>query len=223
MFGEFLSSGANITKGLWHLNGNITDSSGNGQTGTATNVTWVNDGLFGQCASFSSTAQSRILGDNNASLSMTSITAGCWFKTNTYPGFGYNDYYAYFFNFYKNSNAGNFGLSIFKTYVTLGIYKASPLQHDQIDVPITTEYDNKWHNYIGTYSNGYLKLYYDGVRTGIKGPTYAYEVGGKWAIGTNDNYFTYNGLIDEVFVENYEWSAEQIKKYYTYSKGRFGI
>ena len=37
----------------------------------------------------------------------------------------------------------------------------------------------------------------------------------------SSDYFP--GNIDEVIVENVVWTPEYIKKYYTYSKGRFGI
>lgn len=36
-------------------------------------------------------------------------------------------------------------------------------------------------------------------------------------------HYTFDGSIDEVIVENRAWTAEQVKKYHTYSKGRFGI
>ena len=34
---------------------------------------------------------------------------------------------------------------------------------------------------------------------------------------------SWGGFIDEVIVEGVAWSSNKVKKYYTYSKGRFGI
>jgi hypothetical protein len=34
---------------------------------------------------------------------------------------------------------------------------------------------------------------------------------------------TPNYILDEVIIENRAWSATEIKKYYTYARGRFGI
>lgn len=217
MFGEFLGSGTNITKGLWHLNGNITDSSGNGQTGTATNVTWVN-GLFGQCASFNGST-SQIYGNSSASLSVASTTMSIWIKTNFQQ-----TTYCYIMNNYKSGNLGNLGLALHPTHIRCALYnQGPPLQYYDLDTTINY-YDNKWHNYVTTYSGGLLKFYSDGQLLNSVS-TYNYIIGNFWTIGTNaqNSLLTYNGLIDEVIIENYAWTAEQIKKYYTYCKGRFGI
>lgn len=217
MFGEFLGSGTNITKGLWHLNGNITDSSGNGQTGTAYNVTWVNGGMYGQCASFNGSS-SQIVGNSSASLSIDATTMSIWFKTNVQQ-----TTYCYIMNNYKSGNAGNLGIALFPTYARCSLYKQTPYQYYDLDTTINY-YDNKWHNYITTYSGGVLKFYADGqLKNSVS--TYTYTIGNLWTIGTNayNSILKYNGLIDEVIFENYAWSAEQIKKYYTYCVGKFGI
>lgn len=78
------------TQLYYKLNGGATDDSGNGNNGTATNVTYV-DGRFGQGASFNG-ASSYIQASNNSTLKPSSSatkTISLWFKnTTSYPVYG---------------------------------------------------------------------------------------------------------------------------------------
>ena len=51
-FGEYLGAGSGTTKLLLHLNGNSTDSSGNGNNGTVNGATSTNSGKFGGAYNF---------------------------------------------------------------------------------------------------------------------------------------------------------------------------
>lgn len=205
---EYSSAGTGITKGLWHLNGSNIDSSGNNNTATDTNVTYV-DGLFGQCASFNGTS-SRIIGNSNPSLSVNNITISLWMRTSVK-----HTNQCYLCNNMKTSNGGNIGVSIVGDVITTSIYRVVPsVQTFEVHQTLPNYYDNNWHNIITTYSGGQLKLYFDGVLA-ISGSTgYIYTVGNIMNIGTNLNVFTYNGLIDEVIVENYAWTSTQVNDYY---------
>ena len=57
--GEYLGAGASTTKLLLHLNGKSTDSSGNGNNGTNSNITYsLANGKFGQGAGFNGSSNS---------------------------------------------------------------------------------------------------------------------------------------------------------------------
>ena len=67
-------------KGLWHLNGDSVDSSGNGNNGVDTSISYVS-GKIGQGASFSGNSHIAI-GTNNFVSGSNSATACAWVKFN---------------------------------------------------------------------------------------------------------------------------------------------
>ncbi len=84
---------------------------------------------------------------------------------------------------------------------------------------------NTWHHVCGTYNTGTqaLNIYLNGVlrNTGT--------FSGNGTSGINDSFiiggFTaasnmFSGYADEVIIDNRTWSASEIRKYYTYAKGR---
>ena len=52
VYGEVFPDGTYSVQGLWHLNGNGTDSSGNAYNGTVTGATATQSGKFGQAYNF---------------------------------------------------------------------------------------------------------------------------------------------------------------------------
>lgn len=211
-FVEYSGAGASITKGLWHLNGSNIDSSGNNNTATDTNVTYIDGGLIGKCASFNGTS-SRIIGNSSSTLAVNSITISLWIKTSVMQV-----YNTYICNNMKSYNMGNIGISFSGNTIRLGIYQDRDgdgyyIYYSNVDASVPNYYNNNWHNIIATYSNGLLSLYYDGTLMGSKNE-YTFPVGNIMNIGTNANVFTYNGLIDEVIVENYAWTSTQVNDYY---------
>lgn len=64
--GELRPNQFGTTAGLWHLNGNSTDSSGNGNNGTDTNITYSQaNGKFGQGADFDGSTSKIDMGTSN--------------------------------------------------------------------------------------------------------------------------------------------------------------
>jgi hypothetical protein len=74
--------------------------------------------------------------------------------------------------------------------------------------------------------SGTMKMYINGVKEASEVSATMTATDKKLRIGVNqegDESNFYSGSMDEVIVENVAWSAEKVKKYYTYAKGRFGI
>jgi hypothetical protein len=215
--GEFIPS--SNTKLLLHLNGNSTDSSGNNNNGTDTNITYSQaNGRFGQGAGFNGLGRVTITNTILPSTA-TNYTISAWIntandtteKTIIADRYGLGSY-AYKYRFY-----------IEKTTLKHRIYNSGLTQLASSGViPATT-----WtHVAVTVTVGGTCYLYINGKQDGSA----SYVVGSyppaanQSTIGVitgpvTEGYF--NGSIDEVIVENVAWSAEKVKKYYTMTKGRF--
>jgi len=224
---EYLWAGSWITKGLYHLNGNSTDSSWNGNNGTDTDVSYV-AWRFGQCASFNGSS-AVIYRDWDSPVGITydqfatAFTISCWIDETTqtalsvFTGMQVQSWTSRRRNMYLISNNGLIKINVFDG--TANTYNTS----------LTTS-TGIWYNIILTYDGTTIKIYWDGKLILSQARSLSYysdsQAGwfGIWAErqnSTNNNYYAW--LVDEVIVENIVWSAEKIKRYYTFSKGRFWI
>ena len=227
--GEYLGAGASTTKLLLHFNGNSNDSSGNGNNGTVNGATSTNSGKFGGAYNFDG---------SNDYITLPSFswidgpfTFSAWIKRNNKNRRDAIVYYGW----------GNYG-NCFVINLLNNFYDnvAEPFWDDSSNIfdlsarGVTPINSDTWYNIIATFEKvsgvAYLKLYVNGnldksnsqpsPRT-ANGTTYRYIGAGISSEYNMGNYFL--GSIDEVIVENVVWTPEKIKKYYTYSKGRFGI
>lgn len=220
--GEYNGVGSGTTKLLLHLNGNSNDSSGNSNNGSDTNITYSQvNSKFGKCAGFN--GNGIITTPSSVYMSATQFLLSIWVKTiSSGTGSGMlisssnNDgsiiSYRLRYNkntqtvqFIRNDNSGNI-----VTNITSSI----------------TINDGKWHNIIATLNTSIgSKIYIDGTERASDSITTQNNITSlSTAIGGaqyGGDYFT--GEIDEVIIENVAWSQEKIKKYYTMTKGRFGI
>jgi hypothetical protein len=215
MLGQYLGAGSATTKLLLHLNGNSTDSSGNGNNGTDTNITYSQaNGRFGMGAGFN--GSSSYINVSTNLYALTDFTISAWIKT---TDTGNKEIYE------QKNTADNADLdfSINLGKLNLSNYNGSTSPTVTSNASIN---DGNWHHVVGTRSGSTIKVYIDGrydnqntsgntVTVGIN----TGQVGRHPSGGT-----TYlNGSIDEVIVENIAWTPQQVAKYYSYAKGRFGI
>ncbi len=229
--GEFIPS--SNTKLLLHLNGSSADSSGLGNSGTDTAITYsLANGKFGQGAGFNGSS-SKILYDNSTSLTIagsgSSITLSCWIKIDNSS----TNYGRLIIKGYEGTNHMNYNLAaiynasgFFLEYREVG---AAGRSHRTAYGSLST---NVWTHCLATcsYGDSVPIIYINSVpqaltATDTASSTYKLPTNtDKLGIGASSNstYFFY-GSIDEVILENIAWSAEKIKKYYTMTKGRFGI
>ncbi|HAS92260.1 MAG TPA: hypothetical protein DCS12_08525 [Clostridiales bacterium] len=83
-----------------------------------------------------------------------------------------------------------------------------------------------WYHVIFQRDGNNLKTYLNGSQLGSTTATTVSNIpttGSIYLSRSPENNYFYKGALDEVIIENVAWSAEKIKKYYTASRGRFGI
>ncbi|MCX6232754.1 MAG: hypothetical protein NTZ33_14545 [Bacteroidetes bacterium] len=224
--GEYISAESGITKGLYHFNGNGNDSSGNGKNLSGTGITYsLANGKFGQGAGMTTGNLSLA---NNLGIDGGSVTISIWVKkTNT---IGLNKYGGIID---QNSN-------ISKTGYTIGFSNDAGVMNIYInrcrlgvaDQTIGYAYtisSTKFDNICLTYNSAttiltlYLNGSYINSRTASGNGTSninGFEIGDYYGGGSTAKF---NSNVDEVIIDNVEWSAEKYKKYYSMCKGRFGI
>ena len=228
MLGEYLGAGASTTKLLLHLNGNSTDSSGNGNDGTTNGIDYVN-GKFGQAASFNATSDYIEIQNESAFDFERNMpfTISLWAKFNS------TGVIRIFLS--KQLASGNYtGIGFYTDTINkIHTQLSNTYQTNNLEVCTNNAFTDttNFHNYIWTYNgssqaSGAL-IYVDGVAQTMSvvynNLTASILNDIKVRIGNRASNYNFNGIIDEVIWENVVWTPEYIKKYYTYSKGRFGI
>jgi len=208
------SSGNQHLVAHWKMNGDWTDSSGNGNDGTAHNGATFATGKFNQAGSFDgSDDYVEVADDSSLEFSAgTSFTIESWIKPNTsQPAStaivtkGYHD--------------TSQSLPWYMLYVNPGKGGVSFYLRDTGGTSYVTAYadilDNKWHHVAGVAdaSTGKLKLYIDG---NLFDDSTAFNTDSGYGVNSDplvfarhyDNYF--NGLIDNVAIYNYARSPQEI-------------
>lgn len=221
--GEFLGSGSAITKGLYHLNGSSADSSGNANNGTDTTVAYgLAYGKFGQGAFFNN-------GDYSIANAAYVIPKGAktisfWFKSSKT-----NDYQSVISNSYWD--AADYGFSSYTAITTGKLVCLMRFTANKDVVSTINVCDGVLRHFVYTwdgstdankmilYINGVLNATNTSVSSETTNPGRGFRIG---HYKTSIYYYPYFS-IDEVIIENVAWSAAKVKKYYTMSKGRFGI
>jgi len=208
MLGEYLGAGASTTKLLLHLNGNSTDSSGNGNNGTDTNITYsLANGKFGQGAGFNGSSS----GISTTLTGASVFTVSLWINTTTTTG-------GYIFNRNAAADNANYGLTFASNKLSLGSFSGSTGLNVNGNTTIT---NGVWYQVVCVVNGASSILYLNGSVDGT-GALQTHTSGTNFRLGnTGHSTQYYSGKIDEVIVEDRIWTASEIKKYYTYSKGRF--
>lgn len=221
VIGEFIPTSGIV--GLWHLNGNSTDSSGNGNNGTDTNVTYsLANGKFGQGAGFNGTTSKIVLANTAALRPTSAFTIMAWAKVlssvnntvfaNAVWNSGDYSGYQVFINNYKA------GFSILPQ-------NGTPTSKDQIGS--TTLSNGIYHFICGVYNGTNMYLYVNGVSDATPlattppqydTPTYP-TIGANYGGGGYGGFM--NGAIDEVAFFPRALSASEIRKWFSFCKGRY--
>jgi len=221
MIGQYFG----LANGNWKLDGNANDASGNGNNGTASNVTWTT-GRFGNCGSFNG-SNSKIELPNSSSLKPTTFTVMAWYKgTQSTLGTIIENFYFYnsgavYYGWFFGLNSG-----VARFVVAKGTGVATYPHIDQVATLVSIN-DNKWHHVAATIdSSGILKIYVDGALSGTKnwGYAIAYYSTQYPAIGVRlDSYGApteyLSGAVDEVVITGYMTDA-QIRRWYAWSTGK---
>ena len=219
--GEYIGAGSGTTKLLLHLNGNATDSSGNGNNGTVNGATVV-DGKFGKCYSFDGTNDVINLGTgisltNNFTISLFIKTTNTLNDKSIISKENVGGDFPQFLATLKSN-----GIITFSLFAT----NSSPL-YISLD-SVSAINDGLYKNIILTRDGSFANIYINGKFDSKMAWTNSqWNSTANVCIGASQSSSSFtkflNCLIDEVIIENVAWSAEKVKKYYTMAKGRFGI
>ena len=221
--GEYIGAGSDITKGLWHFNGDSNDSSGNSNNGTDTDITYGNDnGRFGQGGLFNGSSSRVYIGTPSSLNLSAALTISCWICPSSYSSerhiihrgidtTSYRQWILFLAN-YSGYNEVYFGGSTGGTNATATYIATAGLAN------------NVWLNPIATYDGTTRKLYINSeFRTSENKGNFYSKTSNVCQIGATALAGYYAGKMDEMIVENRAWTQNEINKYYTMAKGRFGV
>lgn len=225
MLWEYLWAWSSITKWLYHLNWDAIDRSWNLFNWTPTNVTWAGWRLWSWSASLNWSSSKIVMWNVNDITWLTPLTIWFFIK--------YTQWSSYGFIISKIWDTNYTWYTIFHDQVTqkisFSLAKNPEWQYCAVVLPNTI---NDWnrHNVFFTYNwdknANNMKWYVDWISKtlSIDTNTLTLDINNTnnfsiWSRNWNDFFF--NWQIDEVIIENRVWTAEEIRKYYTYSQWKF--
>lgn len=218
-YGEYLGAGSSITLLLYHLNGNSNDSSGNSRNGTDTSITYsLANGRFGQGAGFNGTSSKIVVPSTARIVGLSSFTFSVWFNTSSG---------AANMTIYSEGSTSTITpfLQFFIASGQAGFQNRSDASALSLQTTTETYSDGLWHLFTAVkVSSSSRLLYIDGnLRTSDSTSVGTTTVNtsniGVLQRTTSTNF--YSGALDEMIFENVAWDASKIKRYYTWTKGRF--
>ena len=197
--------------GLWHLDGDALDSSGNGNNGTVNGATYVTSPM-GQALSFAGDDYVQ-LPASNAILNTNTFTIEAWFKTSVnHPTYGMGDMEGRIVNLARDA-AGFSAVALYVEENNIAVCYRTVTEFKHLKHAVNY-YDDVWHHIAVTYDATTYRLYYDGSLVASQTDTF-------YGFGTSAAYFGtfnsserfFNGLIDEVRIWNTALTADQLILY----------
>ncbi len=200
----------------WKMDGDATDSSGNGYDGTAyDSPAWIGGGVHGGAVQLDPNDYIEIDNSNSMLSGSHAVTICLWMKTDVMNTGG---------NVFTKGTTGS--PSAFTCAVhnisqnRLRIrYKLGGIDY-QTGVYTDVEYwDNQWHHLAYVIKSGEQKIYYDGIEVGsssnvgvfdLSDNTDPIRIGAAYFEPTDDYTKYYNGLIDDVQLYNRSLSRAEI-------------
>ena len=219
-FGLYNKRPSTITKGYYNFNDDSLDTSGNNMNGTDTSMTY-STGKYNLCASFNG-SNGRIQLPDAAGIN-TTFTFNAFIKLN---GTNNNTIYS------KGSDASNgWGcmVELSTTALVVAVVTTTPTTAQQTlsqtislntgeYYMLTVVFDNSARTLKGYINGNLIKSISTGAN--LRGTNNVF-LGVNKAGASFSNYF--NGQMDELVIENRVWTDDEIRKFYTYSRGNFGI
>jgi hypothetical protein len=190
------------------LNGSSIDISGNGNHGTDSVISYVG-GKFGQGASFNGSTSS-ISHGTSSSLNPANITISAWFNSSSIStlqaivtrdeasAIGSDRCYSIYIN------ASQLTCELFSSSTVVTIIGSTVLS------------SNTWYHVVATYDGANVKMYLKGVSdaTPISTGISLFTAPINTVIGRRVSSLWFNGIIDEVIIENRAWTAQEVSTYY---------
>jgi hypothetical protein len=217
-YGELNSDALYSVQGLWHFNGDATDSSGNANDGAVTGATLINAGKFGAAYSFD--GNDKITVTRAANLEPASISVSMWIKCSTIAN------YKYILSKWLSTTLASYCFTKSTTGIYFLIRVGAGYKVSNIILTAKAE-DNAWHWIVGTYGDGYIRIFLDGREYGTSVAatgTIAYTTGDLFfgnLEGTQAFYFV--GVLDEVCIWSRVLPAREIWELYAQMQGAYGV
>ena len=191
----------------------VTDSSGNGNNGVSTSVTYA-AGRFGQAAVFNGSSSYIDLGNNSSNNSST-ISVSLWFKTSGQSGSGV---------LINNGGANSTATGYYLVLLSSGYLRFNSTGTNNIDGSVNYA-DGNWHNVVMALNNGAYNIYVDGNTTPVITGS-----GGFSSTATNSTFIGkfshataniehFNGSIDQVRIFNSSISTVPSRVTSLYNEG----
>lgn len=220
MIGEFWPQSGLV--GLWHLNGNSNDSSGNAYNGVDTNITYsLANGKFGQGAGFNGTS-SKIVANAPDYYGSQNLSFSAWIYLTSLPPSGKK---MVPFTVFESATPTTYDKAIrinnngsVETYVYDGVEKIAVSPAGSISI-------YNWYHVFGVFDGSYIYLYLNGdfVTKVVASGSYNFttpKIGiGHYDGGASNSY--YAGGIDEIALFSRALSASDIRKWYAWARGRY--
>lgn len=194
--------------GLWHLNGNVLDSSGNDNHGISFNTTSIN-GLWDTNALYFNGSNSYAIIDDSFINNPSKLTISAWFKK-----IGEGDTYECVIHKGPNYTIGAseywLGVDI-SNYLTATIGANTGVGWDAGKTNIIAELD-KWYHLLATWDGSVVKVYVNGDfeleyalddYLTTQSPT-------RFGASTNGLNYQFNGFIEEVIIWDRYFNQEEV-------------
>lgn len=209
------SQGSTLSNGLvgyWKMDessGNLTDSSGNSNTGTVSGTSIVG-GVFGNGRSFTGSSYADIT--MNQTFQQTTVCT--WLKTSTTTGYIYTQN--------NVGNTANLGFLVTAAgKLSLGIWNGTTIPEATSTTTITS---GTWIHGCAVRNGGEFKIYINGSLESSITNGNTNNIGTLASIGrnrvTNDTY--YNGQLDEMRIYNRALSPDEVSTLYNFAPGPVG-
>ena len=220
---EYKWAWSGTTKGLYHLNWNANDSSWNWNDWTASNVSWVWGKIWSWCASFNWTNSS--INNSNTTNIWNKYTISAWF---------YSTATSWARTIVSISDRNSSPENLINIYINATSNTAIAMEYANSswnlqypNISSTPNLKDKWYNIVVTVDEWFISIYLNWVSYPITNNNVTSKLINTylniWQLKTNNNLYYFNWLIDEVIIENTAWSANKVKKQYTYSKWYYAL
>lgn len=196
--------------GLWHLDGNSTDSSGSGYNGSDTAISYSSSyGLFNQGGSFNGSTS--FISCAGPSLANATFSIATWSKKSAT---GLNNRYICGIHESGNTNKSlHFGWRDENT-ITLAFW-SNDLDYDVTD-------NTNWNFIVATYNSStkLQQIYYNGEFGASRTASANFSGSANFWIGKAITANPFSGYIDEVAVFNTVLTAKEIRYMYGAKRGK---
>ena len=192
----------------WALDGDATDSWGSNDGTTSGGLSWSNDAIRGQAASFDGSDDEIDVGNSLGGASEGTVAA--WVQSHTDTGWKAV--------WDENDGTSANGTRLYLTNNNVFGFQVNGKWAESDVTPVS----NSWYFIVGTYDGSNVKMYINGYQKSATSQSGIIESTSEGMIGSEyDGDYTWDGKIDEVRIYDKALSREEVFELYRWgTKGR---